>query len=240
MKTKKEIEKIIKKLVKVVVKKFKKKGLVSLYLAGTILTKDRNKYSDIDFFGIVPKDFDIYQEELKINKILEKKQDTLCEGIETRFRGIGLDELNGGELRGVVKYLGFHRFLRQLPRYKLLWGEDIDFSKFPPNPKGLKREYKDLIKNTSKFMKDFKENKSTYPIQNFPKVILHLAREEAILNYGYQFDPSYSKIIQHFAKKKNHIVHKAMRLRNRKVTKEILLDFFPEVEKYLKYLKKKL
>jgi len=240
MKNKREIEKIIKKLTKFVVKKLKKKGLISLYLAGTILTKDRNKYSDIDFFGIVPKNFDIYHEELKINKILEKKQDPLCGGIETRFRGIGLDELNGGELRGVVKYLGFHRILRQLPKYKLLWGKELDFSKFPFNPTALKREDKNLIKTTSDFIKDFKKGKATYPIQNFPKAILHLAMTEAERDYGYQFDPSYKNIVKYLSNKRNHIVHKAIKLRDKKVTKELLLNFFPEVEKYIKHLKKKL
>ena len=49
----KQLLNIINQLSKLTVNRLKDKGLISLYLAGTILSKDRTKHSDIDLFGIV-------------------------------------------------------------------------------------------------------------------------------------------------------------------------------------------
>jgi predicted nucleotidyltransferase len=72
----KKLKKIIEDIKEVTVKELKDKGLISLYLSGTILTKDRVKLSDIDLFGIVGPEFDIIKEENKINSEFEKRRKT--------------------------------------------------------------------------------------------------------------------------------------------------------------------
>ncbi len=236
-----EIKKVIKKIVYFTVKELKDKGLISLYLVGTIINEDRTPYSDIDLFGIVSPSFDIIKEENKINAKFKKLRKTLCKGFETRFRGIGIDELEGNKPRGVLaKYIGLDSLIKKLPFYKRVWGKKIDFSKFPINPIRLKEEAKRNIRSIERFMKEFRQGKEIFPMQNFSKSILYLARVEAEKYYGFKFDVSYKKLAKHLAHERNHIVHKAMELRYKKATRKNLLKFFEDVEKYLKYLKKRI
>lgn len=237
----KELKKIIKRISDFTVLELKEKGLISLYLSGTILTKDRTPQSDIDIFGIVTSNFDIIEEENKINKKFEENGKELCGGIETRFRGIGIDELEGGKPRGVLaKYVGLEVLIKKFPFFKKLWGEDIDFSKFPIKPLKAREEAKKEIGTIEKFLEKLKKGEELFPIQNFPKSILYLARIEAEHDYGFQFDPSYKKLTRHLQKERNHIVHKAMQLREKKVTKDDILQISKEVEAYIKHIRKRM
>jgi len=231
---------LIKKITNFTVKELKDKGLISLYLAGTILTKDRTPYSDIDLFGIVTSDFQIIKEENKINKIFKKQKKNLCKGIETKFRAIAIDELEGAKPRGIVaKFIGLNNVIKQFPYYKLLYGKKLDFSKFPIKPLELKEQAKKQIKALKTSIKHIKEKKEKFPIQDFSKHILILARIEAEKDYGFKFDPSYKKLTQHLAKQREHIAHKAMKLRYKKVTRKEILDLSKELESYIRHLKKK-
>ena len=235
------MKKIIKRISDFTVSELKEKGLISLYLAGTILTKDRTPQSDIDIFGITTSNFDIIEEENKINKKFEENEKELCGGIETRFRGIGIDELEGGQPRGVLaKYVGLEVLIKKFSFFKKLWGENIDFSKFPIKPLKAREEAKKEIRTIEKFLEKLKKGEELFPIQNFPKSILYLARIEAEQDYGFQFDPSYKKLTRHLQKERNHIVHKAMQLRYKKVTKKDILQIAEEVEAYIKHIKKRM
>ncbi|MBD3354755.1 hypothetical protein GF361_02095 [Candidatus Woesearchaeota archaeon] len=234
------IRKIVKNITSFIVDELKDKGLISLYLAGTVLTKDRTPYSDIDIFGIVSSDFDIRKEEDEINSKLKLKKNSICRGFETRFRGIGIDELEGGKPRGIVsKHIGLNIIIKKFPFYKKIWGKKIDLSKFPVKPIELKEEAKDYIKTIETFMKKFRAGEETFPMQNFSKSVLNLARVEAEKEYGFRFDPSYKKLTKHLAKERDHIAHKAMEFRYKKVTRKEVLDFCNEVEIYIKDLKKR-
>ena len=93
----------VRKVKNLTIKELENRGLLSLYLAGTILSrKERTKYSDIDLFGIVKSSFDM-DEEGKLNKKLKKLEKEI--GFECRFRAFPLDTLNGGRVKGVSKFL---------------------------------------------------------------------------------------------------------------------------------------
>ncbi len=234
------LTRIIKEITKFTVDELKNKGLISLYLSGTILTKDRVEYSDIDLFGIVPPDFNIIEEENKINSEFKKRRKTLCGGFETRFRAIGTDELNKGKLRGIMaKYIGLNILIKEFPFFKKLWGGDLDFSKFRVKPIKPKEEAKIYIKTIENFMKKLKKGEELFPIQNFPKSILYLVRVEAEKDYNFKFNPYYVDLEKHLAKQKDHIVHKAMKLRHKKLKRKDILDFEEDIKKYLKYMKKR-
>ncbi len=234
------MRKIVKNITSFIVDELKDKGLISLYLSGTALTKDRTPFSDIDIFGIVSSDFDIRKEEDKINSKLKLKKNKLCGGFETRFRGIGIDELNGGKPRGIIaRFMGLETYIKYAPYYKKLWGKNIDFSKFPIKSIDLKKEAQKRIFVIRKSIKELRTNKEIFPIQDFSKHVLQLVRVEAEKEYGFKFDPSYKKLTKHLAKEADHIVHKAMGLRYKKVTRKEVLDFCNEVEIYIKYLKRR-
>ncbi len=237
----KKLKKIINNITEFTVKELKYKGLISLYLSGTILTKDRVKLSDIDLFGIVSPDFDIIKEENKINSDFEKKSKILCGGFETRFRAIGIDELNKGKPRGVIaKYIGLDILIKQFPFFKKLWGKDLDFSKFKVKPIKPKQEAKIHIKTIELFLKKLKKGEELFPIQNFPKSVLFLARVEAEKDYNFKFTPYYVDLEKHFVKQKGHIVHKAMKLRKKKLKRKDILDFKDDVKQYIKHIKKRM
>lgn len=235
------IKKIIKDLTKYTVSKFKDKGMVSLYLAGTILTKDRTPYSDIDLFGFVGSDFDIIKEENIINAEFEAAKKELCGGFEVRFRAIGLDELEGGGPRGTIaKHVGLDVAINYFPFYKRLWGKRLNFKKFPIKPLALREMAKRQIQWIENYINEFRKGKEIVPRSGLGKFILALARTEAQKDYGFKFDPSYLKLTKHLKKERNHIAHKAMAFRYKPPTKEETLEFCNEIEVYIKHIKKRI
>lgn len=237
----KSIKRIIRKCIHYLVEELEPKGLVSLYLAGTILTKDRTSYSDIDLFGFVSSDFDIIKEEDKVNKRFESLKDNQYGGFEIRFRGIGFDELEGGKPRGIIaEKVGLDSYIHYFPHYRLLWGKRLDFLKFKIKPAKLRTVTERNIDFIEKYIKSYRKGKEIVPTQGLVKYVLALARVEAQKDYGFKFDPSYRKLTRHLAKERDHIAHKAMELRYKKFTKKEFLEFFKEVEVYIKHIKKRL
>ncbi|MBI4980298.1 hypothetical protein HZC30_01930 [Candidatus Woesearchaeota archaeon] len=234
----KQIINHINQVSKFTVNQLKDKGLISLYLAGTILSKDRTKHSDIDLFGIVDN-FD-FKEEEKINHIFEKKRKTLCGGFECRFRGVPLRTLQGGKREGVTKFLHPKRLIKLFPFWKHLWGEKFDFrhTRFV-KPMPLKKEALWLIKILGKDLKKVRAGAQTYPLINYPKNIIQLVRVEAEHDLKFKFHPSYVKLQKHLSKHKQHIIHEAIRLRNKGFASKDIAGFTSEVEKYLKEMRKK-
>ena len=125
-------EKYIKKAYEKAVDMLGDAGLKTLFYAGN---EDTTPYSDIDLFGIVSPGFDIEKHEQAINAHYDNARESDYGGLEVRFRGIGEDELNGGEPRGVLaKYVGLGELIPQFGFYKHLWGEKPDFSKYSVKP----------------------------------------------------------------------------------------------------------
>jgi len=232
------MKKIIKDLTEFTVRELEPKGLISLYLAGTILTKDRTPYSDIDLFGFVSSDFDIIPEEEGINAIYEKRRNTLCGGFEVRFRGIGIDELEGGKPRGLIaKKIGLDIFIHYFPHYKLLWGKRLDFSRFKVKPAKLRIVAERSIGWINVYITNYKKGKEIVPPRGLLKFVLALARVEAQKDYGFKFDPSYRKLTLHLSREREHIAHKAMELRHREFSRKDFLEFIKGVEEYIEHIK---
>ncbi|HLD72439.1 MAG TPA: hypothetical protein VJA23_02550 [Candidatus Nanoarchaeia archaeon] len=235
----KQLLNIINQLSKLTVNRLKDKGLISLYLAGTILSKDRTKHSDIDLFGIV--DHFNFKEEEKLNQWFEKKRKTLCGGFECRFRGIPLRTLQGGKREGVTKFLHPQRLIRLFPFWKQLWGEKFNFEqKQFVKPMPLKKEAVWLIQILNKDLKKVQAGAQAYLLINYPKNIIQLIRVEAEHDLGFKFHPSYVELQKHLSKQKKHIIHEAIRLRNKGFTLKDVATFTLEVEKYLTEMRKKI
>lgn len=235
----KRIKRIVSNVVKFAVENLENKGLISLYVAGTILTRDRTPHSDIDIFGIVESNFD-FNEENRINALFDAKKQELCGGIETRFRGIPICSLEGGEQKGVIKFFKPERFIKKLPFFKHVWGKKFNFYKdFPIKPISLKEEALLLIEQIESSVKALRANLERFPFQDFPKHVIELIRVEAQKEYGFKFDPSYIALSRHLRNKEGHIIHKAMELKNKRCTRNEIIEFCNEVERYIDDLKKR-
>ena len=82
---KRKIKKIIKEISEFTIKDLENKGLVSLYVTGSFLTKSRIISSNVGLIGIVGSQFRVDFEEARMNKILAEKKDTLCQGFNVLF-----------------------------------------------------------------------------------------------------------------------------------------------------------
>lgn len=227
-----KIKRIVKDVADYIVGKFKSKGLISLYLGGTILTIDRTVYSDIDIYGIVGSNFDINKEEATINAEFCELKNSLFGGYEVRFRALGIDELEGGQPRGLIgQYI--NTMIRKFPYMKHLWGERLDFTLFKPNPISAKLDAEQRIAYIRNQMNAIRKGSNAFPYRNLAKQVMHLIALEAEKEYGFKYDPSYTKLTKHLMKQEGHIVHIADALRQKEVSREEILTFCEQVDKYI-------
>lgn len=242
MKTNHEIKKIVNNVVQFTVTNLKNKGLISLYVSGSILTEDRNQKSDIDLFGIVEQNFDFNNEE-ELNKLFIEKQEELCKGIETRFHGVTITALQGGDIgRSVVgkKNFGVKTLIKRIPFYTQVWGKKFDFKKdFSITPFKLKDDALRQIEITKDAITDFLKDKKTKKFEKLLKNIINLVAIEAEKEKGFSYDPSYSKLTRHLKKEDTHIIHKAMKLRNNDATQDEMIQFCSDAEEYIKEILKR-
>lgn len=236
-----EIKKIVKNITSFLAKRLKDRGLISLYLAGSILSrKERVPDSEIDFFGIMSLEF-YPEDEKKINLTLENLRNSLCGGYECRFRGVFLQELKDGKPVSPMGNIARpERLAQRIPFFKLVWGKKFDYKKYFVKPMKLKEEAEFLISQLTDMMKDLKGGNQEFPIADFPKFIIELVCVEAQLYLGYKYHPGRKRLQRFFRKEENHIIHKAMELRERKAGLIEMVEFCKDIEKYIRNLRKKL
>jgi hypothetical protein len=229
-----KIRRAIAKIKAFLLEKLKNKRLISLYLAGTILSKqERIESSDIDFFAIVEPDFDFIIEKNINNYLLENRQE-LCLGFECRFRAFTISSLKGeGGDEGVISVIRPERLVQRFPFFKQVWGRKLNFKKDFLKPMKLEDEADFLIKQLRKSMDDVRKHKEKFPIDDFPKFVIELVRSEAEIYYGFKYHPARKKLQKHLSKQKEHIIHKAMHLRENPPTRTELISFFDEVNEYI-------
>lgn len=223
-------------------KTLKDKGLISLFIAGTILNpKERTSQSDIDFFAIVEPYFDL-QEENELNNKLKQLKDTFCLGFESRLRCFDTDYLSGGKPKNFIQEKIFKpgQIIKKFPHFKLIWGKKFDFDKDFIEPISHKEEAKHLIEILEKTTKDVRKGKQQFPLKDFPKFTIELARLEAEALHGMKYTIERKKIQKHLSKNKNHIIHEAMYIREHGATREEIIDFCNKIDKYIKDVKEKL
>lgn len=234
-----KIKKIVYRVANFVINDLKDKGLVSLYIAGTILSKEeRTPKSDIDLFGLVSSDFK-FKSETEINAKLEKLRSSICGGYEARFRGVLISAFEGGKQEGIVKFMRPERLIQRFMFFKHFWGKKFNFMKdFSVKPMELKDEASYLMGFLTNSIKSLRAGKETFPSQDFPKHVFELVRVEAQLFHNFKYHPARKKLVRHLASENNHIVHRAMALREKVPTRKQVLIFGNEVEEYIKKLKK--
>lgn len=231
-----KVSKVVDDLAKIIIDRFYDKGMKSLYLAGTILTKDKVASSDIDFFGFVDKSFDIVKEEADINKFFDINRKKLCSGIECRFRAIGLDEFSGRIKRGnMANYIGVRGFALIFHSWKHVWGEKSDFGK-KVKPYSLINRKNRAIGRIGFVMDQVKKGNDFF-IRGFSKEVLRLVEVESEIAQGKKYEYSYFEIQKRFSKNKEHIVHETMKFRKKGISKKEFLEFVPRVNEYVKYMR---
>jgi len=228
----------IDRIKEIIVQKLKDKGLISLYLGGTVPSEDIIPSSDIDIFGVVEQDFN-FEEEERLNSHLTKYLAKEI-GIEVRFRGITLSELNGGKQKGTItKWVPIRILVKRLPFLKHLWGKKFDFSEFRVKRYSPQQEAKVQIKSMRRNIESIRKGTQGFPIRDITKHLLSLIALEAEVENGFAFHPSYEKLAK-YLEKKGHIVHRAIALRKQaEIDRTQILFFCRQAEKYLDNLERR-
>lgn len=223
----------------VIVHKLKDKGLISLYLGGTVPSRDRIPSSDIDTLGIVESNFD-FKKEQKVNCYLRGRLRKEI-GIDSTFRGITLSELNGGKQKGIItKWVPIRILIKRLPFFRHLWGKELDFSEFEVKRYSPQQEAQVQVKNIRRNIESLREGTQGFPIRDITKHLLSLIALEAEVEYGFTFDPSYEKLAKYLEKEEGHIVHRVMELRKEpEINRTEILLFSNQAEKYLNDLERR-
>lgn len=222
------------------IKALENKGLISLYLGGTIMTEDRTPHSDIDLFGLVSSKFNLKNEQI-LNEFFESRRYSDLHGIEARFRAIPISAFEGGKQFGVITFFKPERFIRKMPFFKHLWGKKFDFKNdFPIKPMKEKAEALYLIGRIKEDVTELRKGTEKFPFTDFPKLVIELVRVEAIKEKGFKYDPSYKALSKHLEQEEHHIFHRAERLRHMKPTRQEVMGFSYDVEEYLVELQKRI
>ena len=239
-KEERQIRKAISNIKSFLISELKNKGMVSLLLVGTIVSKkERNKTSDIDFFAIVEDDFDFGLEEV-INKKLDDSMQDLCLGFEARVRCFHIDFLKGGKTKTrAQEFVPAARLVQRLPFYKVVWGKKFNYAEEFVKPMNLEDEARLLIKQATDSIYGIRQDKYWTSLHNFYKLVVELVRVEAQLYKGFKFHPDRHKLVNFLKREEQHILHKAMKLRNefenksKEEIKKDTLDLCDEVESYI-------
>ncbi len=166
----------------------------------------------------------------------------MCKGFECRLRLFPLCSLQGGEIKGVLNVIRPERVIQKLPFYKILWGKKWNYKEDFIKPLGLKNEAKILMTQIRVSIRHIKANAEKFSLTYFPKLIIELIRVEAQIFYNFEYHPSRKRLAEHLSTDKEHIIHKALELRQKgeEMSREDILLFVIEVEKYIDYLDKQL
>lgn len=210
MKPTQEQMKAIKSVLAKVYSKYKEKGLLSIYLWGSVLTNDFNlKSSDIDSIAIVNNK--AKEEDCKIvNQYLKEYSP---EYKDFKLNYLYLDELNGGKIKSKLarvihpslllldfknwKYIVGKRYSRK--KFKL---KEIDFDEAVRlNLIAIKKNHLPLFKKG-----DFKVTQ--YFIKNLMKVCYYLNQKDS---GKYEF--RYNKLLDKSPKKRKKIVKILLKIR---------------------------
>ncbi len=222
---KRKIKKIIKEISEFTIKDLENKGLVSLYVTGSFLTKSRIISSNVGLIGIVGSQFRVDFEEARMNKILAEKKDTLCQGFNVLFKALSPDRA-ASEL------------LKDMATLKRLWGQSFDFEKKLKNKaKDLKKRAHSLINLIENEIKQLRKGTFKFQIQDFPKDVIELSTIESDRESDFKYDPSHIKFTQEMQQRKRNIIKEAVRLRDPHATPNEIIEFTDDVDLYLKDVK---
>lgn len=213
--------------VTIVVQELEKKGLISIYLAGSLFTEDSTPESDIDLFAIVSDGFDLYEEH-RVNIRLAK-----LPGRPVGFRAIPLSALRGGEQRGVITIFKPQRFLKRFPFFTHLWGMHFSPNDFFLPPFTFKEDALLHVKQLRESLRLLRAGAENFPYKDILKHVANLAILEAEKEKNYSFNPSYAALARHVVNEQDHIIHDIIRLRRMKCTRADIMHFCTKADEYI-------
>jgi|TARA_B100001971_G_scaffold126792_1_gene116797 predicted nucleotidyltransferase len=214
---------LIESTLKEIYKKYKDRGILSIYLWGSILTEDFNsKSSDIDSIAIVDEKSKIKDNE-EINNFLKIR----FQKIDFKLNYLYLDELNGGKIKSrLAEVIVPNLLLLDFKNWKLIIGKRYSRKDFKLkeinldeavqlNLNAIKKDHLPLFKKG-----DFKV--TPYFIKNLMKVCYYLNQ---IDNGEHIF--MYKELFQKSPPKRKRIVRILLQIRKNNWDKKSMKDNLP-------------
>lgn len=221
----------LKQGLNIIMSNIPKEDILSIYLKGSFLRREMNPKSDVDVSIIVKE-----EKYLKTFQILnEKYRHSIKPDFE--FGGYTLDELKTGNFSKYGKKMraGTPRFVRHIPTYKLLYGEELDIENLYTKPDiklfhGLIKAFENI------FIPMY--NKKQMGFQMILKQTLWLVELEASVNRKDFLFTSWKDLTNEF--NSDHIINSVLELRERNEKDEKKKEgFLKQLELYISDLKTK-
>ena len=234
MKLTREQMKIIESVLKRVYSKYKHRGLLSIYLWGTVLTDDFNlKSSDVDSIGIVSNKAK-EEDSRTINDLYLKESPYK----DLKLNYLYLDELNGKKIRSrLARVIHPSLLLLDFKNWKYIIGKkysrkdfrlgEIDFDKaIQLNIIAAKTNHLPLFKKG-----DFKVTQ--YFIKNLIKVCHYLNEKE----FG-EHEFRYKKLLEKSPKRRKNIIKLLLKIRKSKWNEALTKKNLPILTNFINSLNK--
>jgi len=227
---------LIEDALKDIYEKYKEKGILAIYLWGSILTNDFNpKSSDIDSIAIVGKKSKI-EDNKKINDLLK----TRFPDVDFKLNYLYLDELNGGKIKSrLAKVICPKLLLLDFKNWKFIIGKKYFREGFKIKKINFDEAVKlNLIaarKNHLPFFRKGGFSLTQYFAKNLMK-ICHYLNEKEIGEHKFE----YKKLLKNSPKNRKEIVKVLLKIRKKNWDRNLmkknlnnLIDFMISLEKNL-------
>ncbi|MES2223322.1 MAG: hypothetical protein V4469_00145 [Patescibacteria group bacterium] len=221
---------------KQIFEEYKDRGLLSLYLYGSILTKDYIEgESDIDSIGFVNEDVLIALENEIKNKLCK-----ISSFDKFGFRFLYKSELDTGVVKGnLASFIDPQLLLLDFPHWKHIIGENYSRSSFAlediNTADAVERRLNHLIRIEDGSYKTAPGEKHILYSKVLARIIFHLQKERGI------DEPfSYSSIVLHANPEEKLVAEAVLDCKNNKWNIDVHQKNVPIYEKYVNFLKSKI
>ncbi len=209
----------------------KTEGIESIYFGGSRAYGSEKEGSDWDLFGIVNEDYD-FGKESHLNRELSDSYDR-----EINFRGISLEELNGGEQKGVLtRHIPLNVILKSFRFWDHLTGKKYSLEDFKLDPATDEQEKKFYLNRITKYREEAEKGDIPFLFEDYVKTVLLLIGVRQVMdNKDYTMD--YERIGKRSEGDEKELASMCMRYRK---TGDIDKDkFFEKLDYYLSCLDQK-
>jgi hypothetical protein len=207
-------------------------GVRAVYLGGSRVQGGETDSSDWDFFGIVDSNYDFDRED-ELNENLSSKYDS-----KIRFRGISIQELNGGNQKGVLtQYIPIEILIKSFSKWKHLGGKSYSLNHFELKPASIQTEMRFYLERLSNYRKEAENSSLPFPFDDYVKTVLLLINIQQVIR-GEGYTLNYQKIAKRSSEEEEKLTSLCIEYRN---SNQIDKDrFFRELDKYLQKIRNKL
>ncbi|MBI2629580.1 nucleotidyltransferase domain-containing protein [Candidatus Pacearchaeota archaeon] len=233
MRIKQKQIKLIESILKEIYEKYKDRGILSIYLWGSILTEDFNpKSSDIDSIAIVNEKSKI-KDNKKINNFLKSR----FPGIDFKLNYLYLDELNGGKVKSrLAKVIAPNLLLLDFKTWRLVTGknysrEDFKLKKIDFD-KAVRLNLDAANKNHLPLFKRGDFSITPYFIKNLMKVC-HYLNQKDIGEHVFM----YKELLRKSPKKRKKIVKLLLKIRKDNWDKSLTKKNLPLLIEFMNVIK---